>query len=83
MSSGGGLGESECFVAKMVRALLPLLPLFEAELCLCLFTAERCGGAEEEELFEILFFCFTLCYMLLCFAFAFDCFAFDKLFGLD
>lgn len=73
MSGGGGLGESECFVAKMVRALLRLLPLFEAELCvcLCLFTAERCGGAEEDELFETLFFCFTLCYMLLCVCFCF------------
>ena len=45
MSGGGGLGESECFVAKMVRALLPLLPLFEAELCVYAFSQQR--GVEE------------------------------------
>lgn len=41
MMSGDGGGESECFVAKMVRALLPLLPLFEAELCVYAFSQQR------------------------------------------
>ena len=45
MMSGDGGGESECFVAKMVRALLPLLPLFEAELCVFAFSQQR--GVEE------------------------------------
>lgn len=63
MMSGDGGGESECFVAKMVRALLPLLPLFEAELCVYAFSQQR--GVEELRRMSFLrHFSFALPYVI-------------------